>query len=187
MTKQEVLGLLFGQPEHRFTVTDIIRMTGSGSGAVQRELARFVECGLVSVARAGNQKHYQANRASPIFSELHSIVMKTSGLAGPLRESLVSIAKQIELALVYGSIARREDRADSDIDLLIVADDLTLEKLFAKLGPLERKLGRKVNPTLYTSEEFRRRRRSGNAFLKNVLAGEHIVLLGSEDAVSTAR
>lgn len=181
-TQQRVLALLFGQPERTFIKQELIDRTGSGSGGVQRELARLVESGLVTVTRIGSQKHYQANRDAPIFEELRGIITKTVGLTDPLRAALLPLARQIDRALIYGSVARREDRAQSDIDLLVVANDLTLEDLFARLGAVEKKLGRKINPTLYTPEEFARRRKSGAPFLRKVLAGELITLIGSEDA-----
>lgn len=182
-TQQRVLSLFFGQPERTFFKQELIDRAGSGSGAVQRELARLVESGLVTVTRIGSQKHYQANRAAPIFEELRGIVTKTVGLADPLGAALRPLRKRIELALIYGSVAKGEDRAPSDVDVLVVADDLTLEDLFSRLGPVEGKLGRKINPTLYTPEEFARRRRNGNAFVRKVLAAQHIVLIGSEDGV----
>ncbi len=186
-TQQRVLALLFGQGDRTFIKQEVIDRAASGSGAVQRELARLVDSGLVTVARIGSQKHYQANHAAPIFEELRGIMVKTSGLADPLRAALRPIAKRIDLALLYGSIAKGEDRSDSDVDLLIVANNLTLEDLFARLGPAEKKLGRRINPALYTPEEFTRRRRSGNAFLRKVLEGEHIVLIGTEHGVDESR
>ena len=190
-TQQRVLSLFFGQPDRTFIQQELIDATGSGSGAMQRELARLVDSGLVTVTRIGSQKHYQPNHAAPIFEELRGIVAKTIGLADPLRAALRPLAKRIELALVYGSVAKGEDRAQSDVDLIVVsrddADDLTLEHLFARLAPVEKKLGRKINPTLYTHEEFAQRRRSGNAFLQKVLTGKHIILFGSDDGAGESR
>jgi len=180
-TQQRVLALLFGEPERDFIQQELIDRTGSGSGAVQRELARLVDSGLAAVSHIGRQKHYRANRSAPIFEELRSIVTKTVGLADPLRTALRPLAKRIELALVYGSVASGSDRAQSDIDLLVVSDGLTLEQLFRRLGPVEKKLGRKIHPTLYTRGEFARRRSGGNAFVKKVLGGDYILLMGSID------
>ncbi|HSY50094.1 MAG TPA: nucleotidyltransferase domain-containing protein [Thermoanaerobaculia bacterium] len=185
-TQQRVLLLFFGQPDRSFFKQELIDRAGSGSGAVQRELARLVDSGLVTVSRIGSQKHYQANRTAPVFEDLRGIVTKTIGLADPLRAALRPLAKRIELALVYGSVAKGNDRAQSDIDLLVVGDDLTLEDLFARLGPVEKKVGRTINPTLYTHEEFARRR-SGNAFLQKVLREEHIVLIGTENGADESR
>lgn len=180
-TRQKVLGLLFGQPERSFFVTQIMELAKSGRGAVQRELRGLESAGLVSVEMHGNQKHYQANSDSPLFDEICSIVRKTVGLEEPLKAAIESLAGKIRFALVYGSVAKRMDTSASDVDLLIVADELTLEDVYAALSPAEQLLDRKINPTLYTSEEFDRRRARSNSFLKRVLNGPVIILSGSID------
>src|SRR5712692_5698328 len=124
-TQQRVLALLFGQPDRSFYASELIQMARGGSGAVQRELARLQQSGLVTVKRLGNQKHYQANPKSPIFAELSSIVRKTVGLAEPVREALRPLVRDIKAAFVYGSVAKRTDTAESDVDLMIVSDKLT--------------------------------------------------------------
>jgi predicted nucleotidyltransferase len=186
-TQQRVLRLLFGDAERTYFKQELIERTGSGSGAVQRELARLVESGLVTMRRIGSQKHYQANRSAPIFEELRGIVTKTVGLIDPLRSALRPLARRIDRALIYGSVAKGVAHAGSDIDLLVVAGALTLEELFAKLAPAEKTLGRSIHPTLYTPEEYARRKASGNPFLKKVLAGDHIELMGSEDGAGESR
>jgi predicted nucleotidyltransferase len=180
-TQQRVLGLLFGQAERSFFATELISLAGSGSGAVQRELQRLAESGLVTVTRLGNQKHYQANRSAPIFEELRGIAVKAFGPADTLRSSLTPLADRIQSAWMFGSVAKGTDRAQSDIDVLIVADDLTLEDVYRILAPAEKRLGRKVSPTLYTSKEFERRRAGGNPFVSKVMAGERVLLTGKND------
>ena len=180
-TQQRVLALLFGQPNRSFFVTELVALAGSGSGAVQRELARLAQSGLVVVTKVGNQKHYQANNDSPLFSELCSIINKTVGLQEPLRAALDSLASKISLALIYGSIAKQSDTATSDVDLLLVSDQLTLEQIYSALAPVEKLLDRSVNPTLYTRKEFDQRRKTRNAFLSRVINGPTIVLIGSVD------
>ena len=180
-TQQKVLGLLFGQPDRSFFVTQIMELAKSGRGAVQRELLRLESAGLVSVRMHGNQKHYQANRESPLFEEICGIVRKTVGLEEPLKAAVDSLPGTIHLALIYGSVAKRTDTSASDVDVLIVADEATLEDVYAALSVAEQQLDRKVNPTLYTSEEFNRRRARGNAFLIRVLGGPVIILSGSID------
>jgi hypothetical protein len=113
-TQQRILGLLFGQPERSFYANELIALTGSGSGAVQRELARLAASGLVVVRLIGRQKHYQANPDSPIFAELCGIASKTIGLAEPLRLALAPLVPRIRAAFVYGSVARRQDTVRSD-------------------------------------------------------------------------
>lgn len=186
-TQQRVLGFLYGEPERSFFANEPIGLTGSGSGAVQRELARLVDSGLVTSRSIGRQRHYQANPEAPIFAELRSIIVKTVGLAEPLRAALGPLGHRITLALVYGSIAKGTATAASDIDLLVVADDLTLEDLYSALEPGEQQLGRKVSPTLYTVEDFARRRATGNPFVTKVLSGPNIKLIGDAYAIATAR
>lgn len=114
-TQQRVLGLLFGQPDRSFYATELIALAGAGSGAVQRELARLAQSGLVTVRPVGNQKHYQANPDSPIYAELCGIARKTVGLAEPLRAALAPMAARIKAAFVFGSVAKQQDTASSDI------------------------------------------------------------------------
>ncbi len=185
-TQQRLLTLLYGQPDRSFFASELIRLTGSGSGAVQRELKRFASSGLVSVTPLGRQKHYQANPDCPVFEEVSGIVRKTLALAEPIRRALEPLAGRIRLALVYGSVVEGTDTAGSDVDLLVVADGVMLEELYAALSPMEASLARRISPTLYTSAEFDERRAAGNPFLANVLAGERVILIGDEgDAPAT--
>jgi predicted nucleotidyltransferase len=186
-TQQRVLGFLYGQPERSFFASELIALAGSGSGAVQRELTRLVESGLIMSRPVGKQRHYQANPAAPIYEELRSIIVKTAGLAEPLRIALKSLAPRITLALLYGSVARGTATSASDVDVLIVADDLVLEDLYSALSRAEKRLARKINPTLYTVDEFQRRRKQGNSFVSRVIAGSHVLLIGDLRALETAR
>lgn len=186
-TQQRVLSLVFGQPERAFALSELIALAGSGTGAVQREVQKLLDSKLIVVTTAGRHRRYQANHAAPIFEELRSIVEKTAGVPGRLRTALAALADRVQLALLYGSVAKQADTAMSDIDVLLVSDDLTLEEVFTALQDAERDLGRRVSPTLYTSDEFRRRRRSGHPFLTRVLDGPHIVLAGELDAVAPSR
>ena len=186
-TQQRVLALLFGQPQRSFFATELINLIRSGSGAVQRELQRLAQSGLVTVTRVGNQKHFQANQEAPIFQELRGIVLKTVGLTEPLGAALAQFTPKIRLAIVYGSIAKRTDTASSDVDLLIVSDELTLEQVYGAIAPAEQELARRINPTLYTMEEFLRRRKIGDSFVTKVLTGEHIVLVGDEHGITATR
>ena len=180
-SQQRVLALLFGQPDREFFVTEIIALAGCGRGAVQRELARLAASGLAVASRAGNRKYYQANPDSPLFDEIRGIVRKTVGVEESVRDALAPIADRLKLAVLFGSIARRADTAASDIDLLLVSDELTLETVYGALAPAEALLGRRVNPTLYTSNEFRRRRADKSGFVTRALDRPHFVLMGSLD------
>ena len=185
-TQQRVLSLLFGQPSRSFFASELIRLTGSGSGAVQRELQRLVSSGLVTVTRVGNQKHHQANPNSPVFEELRNLVIKTVAMAEPIRQALEPLSGRIALALVYGSVAKGTDTAASDIDLLVVSDHVMLEDIYLALVPVETTLQRRFAPNLYTTREFAERKAAGNAFLTRVLADEHLILIGTEDEPSAA-
>jgi len=179
-TQQRVLGLLFGQPERSFYATELIGMTGAGSGAVQRELVRLETSGLATVSRLGTQKHYQANTESPLYEELVGIARKTVGLAGPLREGLAPLAPRIVAAFVYGSVAKRRDTSRSDIDLMVVGDKLTYAEVFGALESAGARLGRTVNPTVYSRKELAKRLKTGNAFIKRVLEQPKVWVIGSE-------
>jgi predicted nucleotidyltransferase len=180
-TQQRVLGLLFGQPQRSFTVSELIAATGAGSGAAQREVAKLVESGLVTMQPVGNQKHYQANPYAPIYAELVAIVQKTVGLAEPLRVALAPLADQIIAAFVYGSVAKRRDTAASDIDLMIVSDTLGYADVVARLHPLIERMGREISPTLYSRAELAKRINAGNAFATRVLEQPKVWLYGGED------
>lgn len=178
--RQRVLALLFASPHRSFYANELITLARSGKGAVQRELASLLAAGLVTVREQGNQKHYQANAASPVFAELRGLVLKTVGLADVLRAALAPLAAQIAAAFVYGSVARHEDTAASDVDVLVISDSLGYAELFGALESAAQVLGRAINPTLYTHDELARRRAQDNAFVTRVLAQPHIWLLGDE-------
>ena len=177
-TRQKLLGLLFSQVGREFSLSELIDMARAGSGAVQREVGRLVDSGLVLREGRGRTKRYRANPDSPIYSDLCGIAEKLFGPAEVLKQGLEPLRDQMELAVLYGSVAKGTDRADSDVDVLIVSDELLLEDVFAALADAEQGLGRKINPTLYTVEEFRQRRDRGSPFLTDVLQGDFTVLLG---------
>jgi predicted nucleotidyltransferase len=177
-SQQRVLALIFGNTGRTFYANEIIALAGSGSGAVQRELAKLESAGLVIVTRMGNQKHYRANVDAPVFAPLRELVLKTSGLADVLRASLAPIGTRIRAAFVYGSVATNRDTATSDIDLLIVSDDLSYADLFTLLEDASKRLGRTVNPTIYSEAELTKRMRGRNAFVTRVLEQPKIWLIG---------
>jgi predicted nucleotidyltransferase len=183
-TQQRVLGLLFGQPGRSFYANELMALTGGGSGAVQRELARLAQSGLVTLQVIGRQKHYQANPQAPVFEELCRIASKTMGLAEPLRQALAPLASQIHAAFVYGSVAKRQDTASSDIDLMIVSDELTYPDVFTTLEAVTQQLGREVKPTIYSRKQWTQRAMRGDSFVKRVLAQPRIWLIGDDDALT---
>jgi predicted nucleotidyltransferase len=179
--QQRVLAVLFGRPDRSFYGKEVITLAGSGSGAVQRELARLTQAGLVTVTRIGRQTHYQANPAAPVFPELRALVLKTSGLADVLRAALAPFAGELPAAFVFGSVARGEDTTASDVDLLVVSETLGYPDLYGQLEAAEDRLGRRINPTVYTRAELARRVADGNAFATRVLDGPKIWLIGGAD------
>ena len=157
--RQRVLAVLFRRPEQSFYVNEMVRLARSGSGGVQRELESLAASGIAKVNHQGNQKHYQANPQSPIYAELRGIIAKTSGMTEKLQSALAPLSAQIAWAFLYGSAATGQLHSGSDIDLMIVADGLALETTYTALADAENDLGRKINPTVYTRQEFIRRKR----------------------------
>lgn len=180
-TKQRVLGILYGQPARSFYANEVISLAASGSGAVQRELATLASSGLITVKLVGNQKHYQANPGSPIFVELCSIIQKTSGLAEPIRQALAPMSSRITAAFVYGSVAKKTDTANSDIDLMLISDEISYGELFSVLEDTSLKLGRPVNPTILTREEFGKRLAGQDSFLTRVMEQPKIWIIGERN------
>ena len=178
--RQRVLAVLFGNPGRSFYANEVIALAQSGTGAVQRELAALSEAGLLTVTKQGNQKHYQANADAPVFAELRGLVLKTMGVADVLRVALAPLGSQVELAFVYGSVARQQDTAHSDIDVMIVSAELGYADVFGALESASATLGRQVNPTLYTPTELGKRISQDNAFVTRVLQQPKIWLIGTE-------
>jgi predicted nucleotidyltransferase len=183
--QQRVLALIFGHPERSFYTSEIVRSVHSGTGAVERELSRLQSSGLVSVERIGNRKHYQANRESPIFEELQSLVVKTVGLTEPIRKMLEPYSDKIKTAFVYGSVAKGTDTARSDIDLMVTGDELNYSELYAALQNAENLLRRKVSPTFLSPEDWRRKASQKGSFVNKVGAQPKIFIIGSEKDFKT--
>lgn len=180
--QQRVLGLLFGQPVRRFQSAELIRLAAGGTGAVHRQLQRLADAGLVTVTRDGNQKYYQASTSTPIFGELHGLIVKTIGVVDPLRAALSPIVKKIHLAFVFGSVAKGTERGDSDLDLLVVTDDLSYAEVYAALEPAERTLGRTINPTVFTRREWRTKRAKKDSFTARIRSQPRLYVIGNDDA-----
>lgn len=178
--QQRVLGLIFGQPDRSFQSGELIRLAGSGTGAVHRLLTRMADTGLVAVERVGNQKFYRANRDSPVFDELVGLVRKTVGLAGPLQSALAPFTSRIYAAFVYGSVARGEESSASDIDLLVIADDLEYSDLYTAIPAVETLLARPVSPNLMTRKEWRRKRADRDSFAGRISNQPKLFVVGNE-------
>jgi len=182
-TQQRVLACLFGQPERSYFANELISITGAGSGAVQRELKRLNESGLVTSEMRGNQRHFQANPHSPIFHELTQIVQKTFGLAHPIREALAPYREAIRCAFIFGSIAKKQDTATSDVDLFVISDRLSYSDLVNQLLETEVRLGRGINTTIYTETDVRQKMQEHNAFLTRILVQPKIWVIGNESDI----
>jgi predicted nucleotidyltransferase len=176
-----VLGLLLGQPARGYQLTEVINLAGSGRGAVQRELKKLSKSGILNVSIAGGRKVYQANRQSPIFEEIHSLILKTVGLIEPLRKALRSFLPKIEIAFVYGSVAQGHDTAKSDIDLMIIGSDIAYAEIYASLLKAEKTLARSINPNLMSPTEWKQRVLDKNSFVTKIAQQPKLFVIGTED------
>jgi len=168
-TQQKVLGLLYGRPGQSFYLNEIVRLSDMGKGTIKRELERMQAAGLILDERIGNQIHYRANKDCPIYDDLLAIVRKTFGVVDTVKSALKVVDESIDLAFIYGSVAKAEDSAKSDIDLLIVAGNLAYADVMELLADAEQSLGRTINPTIYTTEQVRARLDQKNTFLSRVM------------------
>lgn len=185
-TQQRVLGLLFGKTDRSFYLNEIVRLAGVGKGAVSRELIRMLEAGLLTKSRIGNQNHFQANKQCPIYAELRGIVRKTFGIVDVIHHALLALDKKIDYAFIYGSIAKGEDNANSDIDLLLVSDSLEFVDVMKALIDIEASLGRPINPSIYTSKQIKNKLKSKNAFISRIMEQDKLWIKGNQDDLKGA-
>lgn len=178
--RQRVLAVLLLQPDQSFHLRELARLALSHAGTLGRELEKLSEVGLVLRSEMGNQVRFQANRACPLFGELASMFRKTHGAAGLLRNALSPLGGKVQLALVFGSLAKGAQSAASDVDLLVIGS-VGFSTLVKVLHPLQEILGREINPVLYGGREFRDRLRNGEALLKNVTSQAVIFVKGGPD------
>ena len=176
--QSKIIEWIFGAPARAFHVNELMRLTGLGSASVQREIGRLFDAGLVTDERIGNVRRVQANPSSPVFPELTSLVQKTLGVVPAIADALLPLADRIEFAAVYGSIAKRSEHADSDVDVMIVSDRLSFVEVMAALAAVQDRLSRVINPTIYTSAEFAARRAQPDSFVNRVLAPPYEVVAG---------
>lgn len=174
-----LLAVLLMRPDQSFHLRELERLAGVNAGTAHRELKRMESAGLVHSRRVGNQVHYQARRDCPIFTELQSILRKSSGLADVLREALAPWAEQIESAFVFGSVANGEEGPGSDIDLMVVGD-VSFADVVSAVYPCHERLGREVNPLVMRRSEFELRRQD-EGFVARVLRDPILPLIGAVD------
>ena len=178
--RRDALALLLLHPELSLHVREIGRLTGKAPGTLLRELKQLADAGVLSRKPVGNQVQFQANSACPIFEDLRNILKKTAGIADVVREALEPLADKVQVAFVYGSIARGDERAGSDLDVMILGEVKFAEVVLALAGARET-LRREINPNLYPMREFRKKVASGDPFLKRVLTDKKIFLIGDSN------
>jgi predicted nucleotidyltransferase len=176
-TRGRVLALLYGAPDETFLVRQIARQVETSAGTVQRELALLTDAGLIKRAAVGSQMFYQANQEHPEFPELRALLAKTTGVFQMLKFALAPLSSRISLAFVYGSVARGEERAASDIDLMVIGA-ISLDEILDAVGPVEKQLRRPVNPTIDSREDVRVRLQEGNHFLHSLKKSKKVFLIG---------
>ncbi len=172
-----ILCLLLVADSQRFYLRQIVSLTGLGFGAVQRELAALTECGILTREKEGRQVYFQANPACPVIEELKAIIVKTAGVADVLQECLLDLQGSIEVAFIYGSFAEGADRAESDIDVMVIGA-ASFAEVCEALGDVQARLRREINPTVYPVEEFRSKHNT--PFLRTVLSNPKILLIGDQ-------
>jgi len=177
-TQQNVLGLLYAQPEKSFYTNEILRLTGMGVATIKRELDRMVAAGILSMTRIGNQHHYQANPECPIYHELSGIVKKTFGVADVINLALSPLAGHIVWAFIFGSVASGKETSASDIDLMIIGD-ISFSEVVRVLHPVQETLGRELNPKIYRKEEWNLMLNNKDAFIKELLSKPRMDVMGA--------
>jgi predicted nucleotidyltransferase len=183
-TRRTILALLYSHPDEPHYLRQLVRSAGLGIGAVQREVKRLTEAGILRRTVRGHQVYYQANPECPLFRELKSLVVKTAGVGDILRDALASLAGRIRVAFIYGSVGRSEQRSSSDVDLMVIGD-VSFGEVVSALGAAQEILGREINPTVYSPTEFRSKLKASHHFLSSVLKNEKVFVIG--DAHELAR
>lgn len=178
VTQQNVLRLLYVQPEKSFYLKEILRLTGMGVATIKRELDRMEAAGILGMTRIGNQHHYQANPECPIYQELLAIVKKTFGIADEISSALSSVSGKIDWAFIFGSVASGKETASSDVDLMIIGD-IGFSEVVGMLYPVQEKLGREINPKIYSREEWTQMHNTKDVFFKEVLSKPRMDVMGN--------
>jgi len=178
-TRRAVLSLLYSHVDDAFYLRQIARAAEVGLGAVQRELKQLSDAGIIQRIVRGHQVYYQADPRCPVFEELKKLVIKTVGVGAALQAALAPLSDRIDIAFIYGSIARSDERQNSDVDILVVGK-VTFSEIVASLREAQKTIGREINPTVYPPEEFRSKLAAGHHFLNTVLKGPMFFLIGDK-------
>ncbi len=179
-TRSSVLSALFLHPDKSLHVRELARVTGASPGSLHRELRALSDLGLLLRQEVGRQVHYQANPQCPVFAELAGLLRKTAGVADVLRDALVPLGKRVALAFVYGSVAAGTERSGSDVDVMLLGSAGFADVALA-LADVQATLGREVNPTPMSTQDFARKLADGDGFSRSVAASPKIWLIGGED------
>ena len=177
--RANVLGWLFTHPDERYFVRQLTTLLEEDSTNVSRELARLEKTGILVSTTEGRQKYYQANRQSPLFDELHGLIVKTVGAVDVLRSALAPSAGRIKVAFIFGSIASGTEDKTSDMDVMVIGA-IPFGDTVSLLSSAEEKLGREINSVVYPISEFKQKVRDDHHFVKTVIEGEKIFLIGDE-------
>ncbi|MBU9617152.1 nucleotidyltransferase domain-containing protein [Burkholderia multivorans] len=178
--RRRVLGLLLLRPDEALHVREIARMTDTAPGTLHKELSKLAEAGILSRERQGNQVLYRANRGCAIYEELAAIMRKTSGIGDVLTDALRPCAGQIDVAFIFGSVARGQETADSDVDVMVIGT-VGFANVVRLLYDVQATLRRDINPKVLSRDEFRQGVDGRDAFLRDVLGKPKIFLIGTED------
>jgi predicted nucleotidyltransferase len=179
-TRRAVLSVLYSHTDESFYLRQLVRITGIGVGAMQRELKQLTESGIIRRLQIGRQIFFQANTDCPVFKELRDLIIKTIGVGDVLRSALVPLAERIQIAFIYGSLARGEETRGSDLDVLVVGD-LTFAEVVSAISPLQETLSREINPSVYPVKEFRSKVLEGQHFISTVLEAPKIFVIGDNN------
>ena len=179
-TRRAVLSVLYSHTDESFYLRQLVRITGVGVGAMQRELKQLTDSGIIRRLRIGRQIFFQANTDCPVFKELRDLIIKTIGVGDVLRSALVPLAERIQLAFIYGSIARGDETRGSDLDILVVGD-ITFAEVVSVISPLQETLSREINPSVYPLNEFRSKVSEGQHFISTVLEAPKIFVIGDNN------
>lgn len=177
--RRGVLAAILSQPEKWWYLSELADTLGTRPSSLQRELAALVDVGLLQRRREGTRAYFRAEKQSPIFRELRSIFEKTAGIGPTLQEALRPLDQKILASFIYGSLARAQEHAASDIDLMVIGK-VGLAELTPSLRSAEKRLNREINVTNYSAEEFRRKASQGDHFLSSVLKKPKHFLKGSQ-------
>ena len=177
--RAEIFRILFGVNDEALHLREIERRSGLTVGTVQQELKKLVNLDLIKKRKDGNRIYYQARKEHPLYPEIRSIILKTSGLSDVIAGAL-GVSPDIKIAFVFGSIARHDEKAGSDVDLMVIGR-LGLRKLTGLLDGISEQIGREINPHVLSEGEFVKRRKNKDHFITEVLESPKIFIIGSRN------